>query len=82
MEKEKYVIQLEAFGNRMREIRKKKNLTLLDLEASTGIANGALSKIENGLKNMEFITISKIAEGLNVELYELFVPANFSFKAI
>jgi transcriptional regulator with XRE-family HTH domain len=78
MEKEKYAIQLEAFGARMREIRKQKKLTLLDLEASTGIANGALSKIENGLKNMEFITISKIAEGLQIEMYELFVPAKAS----
>jgi transcriptional regulator with XRE-family HTH domain len=38
----------------------------------TGISNGALSRIENGKKNIEFVTISKLADALEVELVELF----------
>jgi hypothetical protein len=48
------------------------DLTLLDLEAETNIPNGRLSKIENGLVNVEFITIARIAEALGVEIMELF----------
>lgn len=63
---------MARFGQRMRKIRKHKGLTLLDLEAETNIPNGKLSKIENGLVNIEFITIARIAEGLGVEIMELF----------
>lgn len=72
MDQEKYITHLQTFGNRMRELRKKKKMTLVDLEVETGIANGKLSKIENGLVNIEFFTILKIAEGLGVELRDLF----------
>ncbi|PZR28269.1 MAG: XRE family transcriptional regulator [Citrobacter freundii] len=72
MDKEKYTEHLKAFGLRMREIRKQKKMTLIDLEIETGITNGDLSKIENGLKNIEFFTIVKIAEGLGVKMQDLF----------
>ncbi len=72
MDQEKYTSYLLAFGQRMREIRKEKKMTLIDLEIKTGISNGKLSKIENGLVNMEFFTIVKIAEGLGVYPVQLF----------
>ncbi len=72
MDKEKIDAKLKAFGKRMREIRKQKKMTLVDLEVEIGITNGTLSKIENGLQNIEFITIIRIAEGLEVEAKELF----------
>lgn len=72
MDQEKYSSYLLAFGQRMREIRKEKKMTLIDLEVETGISNGKLSKIENGLVNVEFFTIVKIAEGLGVEIVQLF----------
>lgn len=75
MEKDRLSTELLAFGKRMREIRKSKGLTLLDLEAAISIPNGHLSNIENGLKNLEFQTIVKIATGLDVAIYELFMPA-------
>lgn len=72
MDQEKYTSYLLAFGQRMREIRKEKKMTLIDLEIKTGISNGKLSKIENGLVNIEFFTIVKIAEGLGVRVARLF----------
>lgn len=63
---------MTRFGQRVRKIRKHKSLTLLDLEAATKISNSKLSKIENGLVNVEFITIVRIAEALGVEIMELF----------
>lgn len=72
MDKKIIEAKLKAFGKRMREIRKQKKMTLVDLEVEIGITNGTLSKIENGLQNIEFITIIRIAEGLGVEAKELF----------
>jgi transcriptional regulator with XRE-family HTH domain len=72
MESEKYLSNLISFGKRLKELRKAKKLTLLDLEVMTGIGNGALSRIENGKKNIEFVTIVKLADALEVELIELF----------
>lgn len=69
---EQLAYQLERFGQRMRAIRKHKNLTLVDLETITGIANGKISKIENGGTNVEFNTIVRLADALGVEIMELF----------
>ncbi|NII25437.1 helix-turn-helix transcriptional regulator [Pseudoflavitalea sp. X16] len=56
----------------MREIRKHKKLTLQDLEATTGMQNSKISRIENGLTNVEFFTIVRMAEALDVEIMDLF----------
>jgi transcriptional regulator with XRE-family HTH domain len=44
----------------------------LDIEVATGINNGDISRIENGKTNIEFITIAKLAEALDVEMFDLF----------
>ncbi|RFM29113.1 helix-turn-helix domain-containing protein [Deminuibacter soli] len=75
LETERLTTELLAFGKRMRVLRKERKLTLVDLEVAIGIDNGDLSKIENGLTNIEFNTIVKIATGFDIEIYELFAPA-------
>ena len=72
MGERRYKMELKALGNRIKDIRTRKNLIQLDLEVSSGINRTDISKIENGIKNIEFLTIVKIAEALEVELYELF----------
>jgi len=70
--KNKYDIEIENFGKRLHEIRTKQKLSQLDLELRSGINRTEISKIENGLKNIEFFTIVKLAEALEVELIEFF----------
>lgn len=72
MPRSRYDIEIENFGKRLREIRMKQKLSQLDLELKSGINRTEISKIENGLKNIEFFTIVKLAEALEVELIELF----------
>jgi transcriptional regulator with XRE-family HTH domain len=72
MDIQKYTSLLEQFGKRLKQIRKHKGKTQLDIEVYTGINNGDISRIENGKTNIEFITIAKFAEALNVEMYDLF----------
>jgi transcriptional regulator with XRE-family HTH domain len=75
---DRYTYELKELGKRIKKIRKHKNLTQLDLEVKCGIDNGDISRIENGRKNLELYTIVKLAEALDVDLYELFVKENAS----
>jgi len=72
MGERRYKAELKALGMRIRKIREGDSLTQLDIEVRTGISRSDISKIENGLKNIEFITIIKIAEALDIEVFELF----------
>ena len=69
---ERYKIEIEKFGKRLRQLRKKKNFTQVDLAVLCRINNGDISRIENGQTNVEFFTIVKLAAALEIELHELF----------
>lgn len=71
MEK-RYEIEITAFGKRVKELRKKRGLSQLDLEVQSGISRTEISKIENGLNNIRFMTIVRLAEVLEVNLASFF----------
>lgn len=71
MEK-RYKSEIKAFGKRVKSIRVKKGLSQLDLELESGISRTEISRIENGLKNIEFYTLVRFAEALKIPLSELF----------
>jgi transcriptional regulator with XRE-family HTH domain len=52
--------------------RRKKSLTLLQMETLTGINNGALSKIESGKQGISEDTLLRIVGALGITLAELF----------
>jgi HTH-type transcriptional regulator, competence development regulator len=72
MKDKRFKKELQALGLRLQRERKQANLSQLDLEIRTGMNRTEISKIENGLKNIEFSTLVKLAEGLGVELIVLF----------
>jgi len=59
-------------GTRIQEIRKEKKLEQQDLAANCAYDKSYLSRIESGKTDARISTYSKIAEGLGVELSELF----------
>jgi transcriptional regulator with XRE-family HTH domain len=71
MEK-RYKIEIAAFGNRLKQLREAKGYTQLDMEIHSGISRTEISRIENGLKNIEFATIVKLAIALDIQLGEFF----------
>ena len=71
MEK-RYRIEITAFGKKLRQLRIKRGLSQLDLELLTGMNRTEISRIENGLKNIEFLTIVKLATALEVEIHDFF----------
>lgn len=64
---------LIALGKRIQLIRERRGLTQEELEEKSGVNTKYLSAIERGQKNTTVKTLEKIAKGLDIELYELFL---------
>lgn len=62
----------EFLGRRIRTLRKSKNLTQEELGGRAGINYKHLGAIERGDENPSLSVLDKIADGLRVEILELF----------
>ena len=67
---DKQVLQL---GNRLSSLRKRKNMTLDDLSAKSGVSKYILSQIERDLSNPTVTTISRISDALGEKLSDFFL---------
>ncbi len=70
----------ELLGLRVKEFRKQKKLTQEKLAEIIGVDNGYISKLEVGQNFPSITTLEKIADVLDVELYELFRYTNNKSK--
>lgn len=61
-----------VIGNRLRELREKKNLSQGDLEKRTGLLRCYISRVENGHTVPTIETLEKMARALEVPIYRLF----------
>src|SRR5688572_26988691 len=59
------------FGERIREVRKERKLTLVDVAKLTGIPVSTLSRVENGLIEMTFARVVALASGLEIPITKL-----------
>ena len=59
---------LLRLGQRVKQLREEKGYSLRELEAHSHIDNSDLSKIERGQQKLTFITLCKIAKGLEIPL--------------
>lgn len=57
---------------KVKKFRKSKGMTLADLSEKSGISVSFLSQIENGRTAMTMITLSKIAQALEIPMKDLF----------
>lgn len=58
----------------MVEARLSHNMTQKELAEATGIAQGEISKLENGTRNPSIKLLQRLAEGMNMALNISFVP--------
>ena len=65
--------QALQLGNRLSLLRKRRNMTLDDLSAKSGVSKSILSQIERNLSNPTVATISRIAEALDEKLSDFFL---------
>lgn len=62
-------------GNKLKDIRNKRNLSLDEVTKLTGVSKAMLGQIERGQSNPTVSTLWKIATGLKVS-FSLFIDEN------
>lgn len=70
MEKEKD-IKLVQLGQRIRDVRVKKELTQSELAERSEVASNYIAMLERGERNPTYLTLLKIAQGCGVSICEL-----------
>ncbi len=70
MAKTKSIVIL--FGERVRELRKEKEISQEELADRAGVHRTYIGMIERGEKNITIVNIQKIAKALGVGIRELF----------
>jgi transcriptional regulator with XRE-family HTH domain len=73
-EREGGKIEPLKLGKRLKEIRMAHGLTLEEASKKTGLARSTLSKIENEQISPTFQAMQKLANGLDVDIPQLFAP--------
>ncbi|MFQ3184384.1 MAG: transcriptional regulator with XRE-family HTH domain [Alteromonas macleodii] len=61
-----------AIGREVRTFRRKQEITVAELSATTGLSIGMLSKIENGITSPSLTTLQTLAHALSVPLTSFF----------
>lgn len=69
-------------GKRLKEIRMKLGLTLEDASKRTGLARSTLSKIENEQISPTFQAMQKLANGLRIDMPQLFEPPRKKWQRV
>ena len=69
MDKKKVLVE---FGNRVRELRKQKNLSQEELAYQADLHRTYIGMIERAEKNITLINIDKIALALKIDISSLF----------
>ena len=67
-----------TFGERIKNIRKKKNITQAELGKRAGITQQAICKLERMYNLPKYTTVEKLARALDVSLAELTSDTSFS----
>lgn len=63
---------MKKFGQRLKELRQQKNLSQEELAWKCGFELSQIGRIERGVINTSISHASKLAEGLVVDVIELF----------
>lgn len=64
-------VQVEL-GQRIRSIRLELKLSLKEISEKTGLSIGFLSMVERGLTSVAIVSLKKIADALNHDMFDLF----------
>jgi len=61
-----------SVGNKIKELRKERNLSQEDLALLSGLDRTYINSVENGRRNISIISLEKIANGLGVKIKNIF----------
>ncbi len=68
---------INEIAEKIRNLRKEKNLTLKDLGEKTGLSISFLSQVENNSSSLAITSLKKIADALNVPITYFSKVQNF-----
>lgn len=71
-----HAVETDEIIQALIKARRTSGLTQKDLAERTGIAQGDISKLENGNANPSLRTLKRLAEGMGMQLKIEFCPAN------
>jgi transcriptional regulator with XRE-family HTH domain len=63
---------LVRLGNRIRQLRKKRGWTQVEMAEKVGIDRSFLADVERGKRNVSILNVELMAKGLKVSLSQLF----------
>lgn len=63
---------LKKLGNRIREIRISQGKTQMDVAMEANLDKNYIGMVERGERNPSFLSLVKIAKGLDIKLQDLF----------
>lgn len=63
--------QRQAIGLRLRALRQQRGLSQVQLMQLSGVDHKAISRYENGLRNVGVDELTRLADALGVELWQL-----------
>ena len=66
--------RLQILGQNIKNIRKSKQISQIDLAVAVGIDRSYLSEIENGRRNLSINILYAIADALEVNLSDILPP--------
>lgn len=65
------MVSSQRLGERIRELRRKQDLTLEGLAEQSGVSRAMISKVERGEKNPTIVVTAKLAEAFGLTLSQL-----------
>ena len=66
--------ELHKLGEIIKSKRLSKNLTQVELASHSGVDRNYIGMVERGERNPSYLSLLKIAKGLNMSIYELLTP--------
>ncbi|MCG8358559.1 MAG: XRE family transcriptional regulator [Kiloniellales bacterium] len=67
-------------GQRLRQIRRERDLTLAEVSERSGVSISTLSRLENDRTSLNFNNVLQLIEGLNIPLSSLIGPREDSYS--
>lgn len=66
--------ELVKLGQIIRNKREQKNLTQIELASKAGVDRNYIGMLERGERNPSFLSLQKVAKGLDISVEELIKP--------
>lgn len=72
------ILDIEFIGEKLKQLRTEKNMSIRELSSISGIASSTISQIETGKNSPNLITLKAICDALEIPVFSLFLEEDKS----